>query len=129
MHYMPVVAPCPYYPPYILPYALPKLLVAEIHPQTISGLNNDPMDKTFSLNIYPNPFHDMATISYNLPTEMGNAQLQIFNNIGQQLRVITLTQGQQQITIEAAELSSGIYYYSVVSKGQKLGDGKFVVAK
>lgn len=68
---------------------------------------------------YPNPFNPVTTISYNLH-EAGEYTLDVFNTLGR--KVATLFSGYRDagrydIEFDGANLSSGIYFYSLSGNG------------
>ena len=75
---------------------------------------------TFALNAnYPNPFNPTTTISFSLPSQL-ETKLHIFDVIGRE--VATLVDGLQeagehQISFDASQLSSGVYYYRLQAGG------------
>ncbi len=81
--------------------------------------------KTFLLEQnYPNPFNPSTTIRYQLPFA-GNVSLKVYDVLGRE--VMTLVNRRQEagaynFTLNAASLSSGIYFY-------RLQSGNFVQTK
>ena len=75
---------------------------------------------TFALNAnYPNPFNPSTVISFSLPTQ-SNTRLVVYNVIGQE--VATLLNGMQSagehnVTFNASNLPSGVYYYKLEAAG------------
>jgi hypothetical protein len=70
----------------------------------------------FSLNQnYPNPFNPSTIISYSLP-QASNVKLIVYNAIGQPVRVLEngfKNSGTYNVTFNASELSSGIYFCKI----------------
>ena len=70
----------------------------------------------FSLNQnYPNPFNPSTTISFSIPKEEF-ISLNIYNSLGEEVVEIlneTKQAGNYEINFNAAELSSGIYFYKI----------------
>ena len=70
----------------------------------------------FSLNQnYPNPFNPSTIISYSLP-QASNVKLIVYNAIGQPIRVLEngfKNSGTYNVTFNASELSSGIYFCKI----------------
>ncbi len=64
---------------------------------------------------YPNPFNPSTTIRFNLPVA-GNVRLTVFNILGQEVKTLVngyREAGQNTVTFEAKNLSSGIYIYKI----------------
>ena len=86
---------------------------------------NAGLPKTFALEQnYPNPFNPTTVISYQLPVA-SEVKLEVYDVLGR--RVMVLVNGRQEagaynITLNAANLSSGMYFY-------RLQAGNFVATK
>jgi glucuronoarabinoxylan endo-1,4-beta-xylanase len=86
---------------------------------------NAGLPKTFALEQnYPNPFNPTTVISYQLPVA-SEVKLEVYDVLGK--RVMVLVNGRQEagaynITLNAANLSSGMYFY-------RLQAGNFVATK
>ncbi|NOG45168.1 MAG: tandem-95 repeat protein [Calditrichaeota bacterium] len=69
---------------------------------------------------YPNPFNATTTISYGLPSD-SRVKIEIFNTVGQKIE--TLFSGNQTAGFHevrwTTNISSGIYFYRISSKGKK----------
>src|ERR1035437_440296 len=64
---------------------------------------------------YPNPFNPSTTITYSLP-EASNVKLSVFNALGQQVKIVEnvyKNAGNYNITLNADDLNSGIYFYKI----------------
>jgi len=75
-----------------------------------------PVEYSLSQN-YPNPFNPSTTIAYSIPKD-GMVSLKVYDVLGKE--VVTLINEVQSadtknITFDATELSSGVYYYQLVS--------------
>ncbi|MCH7965251.1 MAG: T9SS type A sorting domain-containing protein [Bacteroidetes bacterium] len=75
-----------------------------------------PIEYSLSQN-YPNPFNPSTTISYSISKD-GLVTLKVYDILGKE--VLTLinevqSAGTKNITFDASELSSGVYYYQLVS--------------
>ncbi len=73
---------------------------------------------------YPNPFNPSTTISFSLPNS-GNISLKVYNVVGQEVATLLngyKTVGQYNVTFNASNLSSGVYFY-------RLDAGSYTVAK
>ena len=72
-----------------------------------------------SLEVFPNPFSNSATISFSLP-EATNVTIALYHLAGRKLQTIldqNLAAGNQEIVFQRGQLSSGLYLLQV-----KLGD-------
>ena len=64
---------------------------------------------------YPNPFNPSTIISYSLPMA-SNVKLMVYNAIGQPVRVLEngfKNAGSYNVSFNASELSSGIYFCKI----------------
>ena len=64
---------------------------------------------------YPNPFNPSTTIKYSIP-EDGNVILRVYNSLGQRVAELIngfVKAGNYQVTFNASELASGIYFYKI----------------
>ena len=82
----------------------------------ISGKENSTTPNKFELSQnYPNPFNPSTVIRYQLPkSEL--VKLTIYNLLGQKVAELInekQTEGLHQVTFNAANLSSGVYFYSI----------------
>ena len=69
---------------------------------------------------YPNPFNPTTTISYEI-AQAGNVQLAVYNLNGQLIETLVneyTVPGYYLITWDGDEVSSGIYFYMLVSGGK-----------
>lgn len=75
-----------------------------------------PTELTLAQN-YPNPFNASTTIEYSLP-EASNISLKLFNLAGQEVAVLASgshAAGRHVVSLNASDLSSGIYFYRLES--------------
>ena len=66
---------------------------------------------------YPNPFNPSTTINFDLP-ESGNIDLRVYDMTGKEIAVVVSefrTAGYHSVNFNAANLSSGVYIYRLVS--------------
>jgi hypothetical protein len=89
------------------------------------------MPQEFSLNQnYPNPFNPSTTIQYALP-HRSHMTLTVFNTLGQQVATLVngeVEAGYHEVKIDAAGLSSGVYFYRMQA-GDFVQSKKFVLLK
>ncbi|QOJ27960.1 MAG: T9SS type A sorting domain-containing protein [Ignavibacteriales bacterium] len=80
-----------------------------------------PAEFSLSQN-YPNPFNPETSIRFAIPAA-GLVKLNIYNILGQKVRSLTnevLQAGEHTITFNAAEFSSGIYFYRAEWNGTSI---------
>jgi hypothetical protein len=66
---------------------------------------------------YPNPFNPSTTIKFTLPIK-ANVEIAVYNSLGEKVTVIfagELDTGFHELEFNASNLSSGIYFYRMVS--------------
>ncbi len=78
----------------------------------------DTVPKRFSLDQnYPNPFNPATRIRYALP-EPASARLTIYDVLGREVSLLVDRQqaaGVYEVTFEAGDLPSGVYFYRLVT--------------
>lgn len=78
--------------------------------------DNSSLPKSFELSQnYPNPFNPSTVIRYSIPNA-SNVSLKIYNLLGQEVKTLvsaTKAPGTYDVSFNASELSSGIYFYSL----------------
>lgn len=97
-------------------------------------LNNSPLNpqvKNFKLSQnYPNPFNPATTIVYDLPAA-GMTTLKLYNLLGEEVATLVneyKEAGSYQYRLNASELESGVYYYTIKS-GEFTASKKFIIIK
>ncbi|MBX7047324.1 MAG: T9SS type A sorting domain-containing protein [Ignavibacteria bacterium] len=87
--------------------------------------------KSFKLHQnFPNPFNPTTTITFDV-ARSGTIKLEVFDLLGKQIETMineALQQGTYEISFDATHLSSGIYYYKLVSDNYTMTK-KMVVSK
>ena len=77
----------------------------------------------------PNPSDDEARISYSLPANTSQAAIVIMDIQGKEMARVNITEkGVGAITVNTAELPSGVYFYNLEVNGGKVQSKKMVVA-
>jgi len=85
----------------------------------------------FTVSNYPNPFNAQTTISYQLP-EASRVSIDIYDNLGRKIKTLvdnrSFSAGEHQVTWDASENSSGIYFYRLEVDGRS-GTHKMLLIK
>jgi len=81
-----------------------------------TGINysNNPVNFSLSQN-YPNPFNPVTSIKYEIP-QNGFVKLKIFNVLGMEISTLvnqTKRQGTHEVTWNASDFPSGVYFYEL----------------
>ena len=79
-------------------------------------INLQPKEYALMQN-YPNPFNLATTIQYSIP-KSSNIKLTVFNSLGEEVKVLKddfEEAGTYGINFNAAELSTGIYFYKITA--------------
>jgi len=79
-------------------------------------------------NLFPNPNNGTFEMDYNLKVN-GNAKLIITDVLGNNLSSYNLLSTTNKLTINQSGLTSGLYYYYIISDNQPLKAGKISVIK
>ncbi len=78
----------------------------------------------------PNPFSNNTFIKYNVPVDVKDAVINIFDMNGQLIHSETITRiGKGEIQLKAGTVAVGTYSYSLVIDGQVLDTKRMVIAK
>lgn len=69
---------------------------------------------------YPNPFNPQTTIEFSLPEE-SFVTLIVYNMLGQEVGTLVdnqqLDEGTNEVTFDASQMASGVYYYRIIVNG------------
>ncbi len=91
-------------------------LSAEISPTEVGDVSVGLPDFTLKQN-YPNPFNPVTTIKYSIPAD-SKVRLEIYNSLGEVVSVLSnkiQLAGTYEENYNASNLSSGIYFYSIIA--------------
>ena len=80
-----------------------------------------------NLNAYPNPTNGVTTIQYSIPLNSKEATISIFNLNGVKLRDYKVDNTFNELKINANELGTGTYMYSISVKGQLLKSKQLLI--
>lgn len=81
-----------------------------------------------SLDVYPNPVSNNATINYTLPSNYSNGQIVVRNMIGSTVKSTEIKSGVSgKYQFSTMELANGVYFYSIIGNGKTISTKKMVV--
>ncbi|HMQ80076.1 MAG TPA: PQQ-dependent sugar dehydrogenase [Ignavibacteria bacterium] len=82
----------------------------------VNGISNENIVKSFNLmQNYPNPFNPLTSIKFELPGT-GLVTLKIYNTLGMEIYTLvkeTKQQGSYEVTWDASNFPSGVYFYEL----------------
>ncbi|WP_312762066.1 pectinesterase family protein [Epilithonimonas sp.] len=78
------------------------------------------------MKVYPNPFTDRLTLSYQLKSD-SDVTISLYDNSGRIVKYLSekAKSGDNKIVVDGSTLKPGIYYYSVKSSSEQLS-GKLI---
>src|SRR5436190_22752245 len=78
----------------------------------IENAPNAMIDKSM-LNPFPNPAENTTTIPYTLPEGENTGEIIFYSTEGKEVKRVRVDRTFNQVTISAAELAAGTYYYQL----------------
>jgi len=76
----------------------------------------------------PNPFSQSTQIQYDLPTNVDQSQIYVFDMQGKLMTSISREgTGRQVVTLNAGELGPGMYLYSLIIDGQEVDTKRMII--
>lgn len=75
----------------------------------------------------PNPFTTNTVITFTLPKAYKNAKIGVYDLNGHELKLFTLNNSSNSITIEAGNLQAGMYLYSLIIDGVSVDTKKMTL--
>jgi hypothetical protein len=80
-------------------------------------------------DVYPNPVSDMAFIDYTIHNENVKAKLVIYNILGRNMSEVDMPYSETRIKLQADELATGIYFYTLYLDNNGVLTRKLIVRK
>lgn len=97
---------------------LPDTIIRSSVPVLTDSYSNEENVTNFILaQNYPNPFNPSTTINYSIPNRLF-VNISVYNSLGQKVAELVNEEkdaGSYQTSFEALDLSSGIYFYQIIS--------------
>ena len=85
------------------------------------GINNEALKK--SISIYPNPFNDYATVSFN--REQKHAIIKIMDVLGKEVK--TQSFSGKEFVVEKGEMIVGVYFIQMIDDENNLTTRKIII--
>ncbi|MCU0372950.1 MAG: T9SS type A sorting domain-containing protein [Ignavibacteria bacterium] len=101
---------------------------------TILSINNNLISSSINYILkqnYPNPFNSSTIISYHL-SKSGSVNIKVYDISGKEVATIVNKNqiaGKYEITFNAGELPSGIYFYALSINKEKIQVKKMIISK
>ena len=93
--------------------------------ETVSDVDMVRMDQN-----KPNPFSESTVIALNIPSNAQTANIYIYDMSGKQVQSLPVSErGETNITVYAADLSAGMYIYTLVVDGKVAVTRRMIVSK
>ncbi|MFA0961087.1 tail fiber domain-containing protein [Roseivirga sp. BDSF3-8] len=93
------------------------------------GLNNVP-ERIELFQNEPNPFNRETNIRLNLPQDVENAVLYVYDMNGRQIKELSLEErGAVSARISAGELEAGMYIYALVADGKAIDSKRMILTR
>lgn len=83
----------------------------------VNNINNSIPEKYSLSQNYPNPFNSMTNVKWQM-LKAGIAKIVVFDILGKEITTIVngkYTPGTYEVTFDASQLSSGIYFYKLIA--------------
>jgi len=96
-------------------------LLTDENPSGIANPNSTLIDKVELFANYPNPFNPETVIRFRIPAA-GKVNVSVFNTLGQKVSVLIDEKkkaGEHELTWNARDLASGIYYIILKTQGEQ----------
>lgn len=91
------------------------------------GLGEGIMADGFVSEIFPNPATNFVSINYTLTPQVNSASVKVINLLGKVVKETRIEMGSNKVRLDVSDLSSGVYFYSVVINEEIYKTKKLVV--
>lgn len=78
------------------------------------------VSNTPTLNIYPNPFNDGIYLNITNTNSANNITFEVYNNLGQRIKTVYMTETSLPLYIDLTDLDTGIYILKALDKNSKV---------
>ena len=93
-----------------------------------TGVNEISNNRNYISKPYPNPASDNTSFFVN--TLQGTKpRLKLFNMLGTEVKELALSENtRSSVKVNVSDLSSGVYFYSLIINGKSVSSGKLMVS-
>ncbi len=103
--------------------------LAQLQGTNIKGGNDEGIPGAILYQNVPNPFNSNTEIAYELPENVKNASIDIYDMTGKTLHSTPVKAGKNSISVIANELAPGMYLYSLQCDGKVVNTKRMVITK
>jgi hypothetical protein len=79
------------------------------------------------VHAYPNPASGNVTFTYSSSSQDAASTIMVRNLLGETIKKICLSGSTGKVSFNAGDLTSGIYFYSLVVNGNSVATKKLIV--
>ena len=90
---------------------------------------NESNNRLSSFIMYPNPANDVVHLEYQLPENISQSTVNVYNYAGMLLKSFTIYGNTGKTTQNVAELSNGFYIFNIISSNTIIARQKIVIDK
>lgn len=86
-------------------------------------------NKESNIKFYPNPANDVVYFDYQLPENISQATVNVYNYAGMLVQSFVIYGNEGTATQNVSELSNGLYMFSIISNKNTIAQQKIVINK
>ncbi|QGY44386.1 T9SS type A sorting domain-containing protein [Maribellus comscasis] len=79
------------------------------------------------LDAFPNPASGTLKVNYNLPKDVSEGVLRLYDNSGRPVNHFTVDHFSDHLDLDVSQMGSGVYFYFIEAEGTKSPSQKLVV--
>jgi hypothetical protein len=104
--------------------ALSTAAISVIMPAGCATMGVHSLNESLKISVYPNPFHSNLNVVIDDTFEISNTQIILYDAFGKEVKKAAVTE--KTTTLETSSLTSGFYFYKVISNGKTIQTGKLL---
>ena len=102
---------------------------ARMAPKTLGVNSTNATRKNKLFQNTPNPFKEETVIRFQLADDVRDAAICIFDMSGKMLKKLPVSSGMESVSVNGYELGEGMFFYSLIIKGQEADTKKMIISK